>query len=85
MGWDSETKKYALGSVCSDGCYSTEQGAGWENGDMIFTGPNHMNGMTMPGRDEFHMTSKNELRYTYQVEMNGKWQKVMQEDCKRAK
>jgi hypothetical protein len=84
MGWDSEVKKFVLGGVCSDGCYSTEQSSGWEGEDLIFTGPNHMNGMTVTGRDEFRKISPNELRYTYQMEMNGKWQKAMQETCKRA-
>ena len=83
MGWDSEHKNFAMGGVCSDGCYSTESSPGWEDGTMVFTGPNHMQGMTANGRDEFHMMSKTELRYTYLMEMNGKWQKVMEETCKK--
>jgi hypothetical protein len=83
IGWDAEKKNFAMGGVCSDGCFSTEASPGWENGDMIFTGPNHMNAMTMTGRDEFHKISPTELRYTYQIEMNGQWQKVMEETCKK--
>jgi hypothetical protein len=83
MGWDAEKKNFAMGGVCSDSCYSTEASPGWDGSDMIFTGPNHMNGMTMTGRDEFHRISATELRYTYQIEMDGKWQKVMEETCKK--
>ena len=83
MGYDSEHKNFAMGGVCSDGCYSTETSPGWEGDVMIFTGPNHMGGMTTNGRDEFHKVSKSELKYVYQIEMNGKWQKVMEETCKR--
>ena len=85
MGWDSEKKNFAMGGVCSDGCYSTESSPGWENDVMIFTGPNHMGGMTVTGRDEFHKISKTELKYVYQVEMNGNWQKAMEETCKKSK
>src|SRR6476660_7883101 len=74
MGWDSEHKNFAMGGVCSDNCYSTESSPGWEGDAMIFTGPNHMGGMTANGRDEFHKVSKSELKYVYQIEMNGKWQ-----------
>jgi hypothetical protein len=85
MGWDAEKKNFAMGGVCSDGCYSTESSPGWENDVMIFTGPNHMGGMTVTGRDEFHKISASELKYVYQVEMNGKWQKAMEETCKKSK
>ena len=84
MGWDAEHKNFAMGGVCSDGCYSTETSPGWDGDAMIFTGPNHMNGMTANGRDEFHKVSKSELKYVYQLEMNGNWQKVMEETCKKS-
>ena len=71
QGWDSEKKTFVMGSVCSDGCFSNEMNPGWENDVMTFTGPNHMGGMTMNGRDEFQKISASELRYTYQIEMNG--------------
>ena len=83
-GWDPEKKMFVLGAVCSDGCFSNEMSPGWENDVMIFTGPNHNGGMTMTGRDEFHKISATELKYVYQIEMNGTWQKAMEETCKKA-
>ena len=85
QGWDAEHKNFAMGGVCSDGCYSTENSPGWEGDAMIFTGPNHMGGMTMNGRDEFHKVSKSEFKYVYQIETNGSWQKAMEETCKKSK
>ena len=84
MGWDSEKKDFVIGTVCSDGCFSSEMSPGWENDVMIFTGPNHMGGMTMNGRDEFHKISSTEFRYVNQFEMDGKWQKAMDETCKKS-
>ena len=83
QGWDAEKKDFVMGAVCSDGCFSNEMSPGWENDVMIFTGPNHMGGMTMTGRDEFHKISATELKYVYQIEMNVNWQKAMEETCKK--
>jgi len=83
MGWDAEKKDFVMGTVCSDGCFSSESSPGWEDDAMIYNGPNHMGGMTMNGRDEFHKISNTELKYVYQIETNGNWQKVMEETCRK--
>lgn len=85
LGYDPEIKKLMLGSIQNDGGYSVENSGGWSGDDLVFEGPNHMSGSTVKGRDEFHKVSNSELRYTFQLEMNGKWENAMQESCKRAK
>jgi hypothetical protein len=83
MGWDAEHKNFVMGSVCSDGCFSSESSPGWDGDAMIFSGPNHMGGMTMNGRDEFYKVSSTEFKYVAQIEMNGQWQKGLEQVCKK--
>lgn len=84
MGFDPEKKNFVMGSVCSDGCFASEMSPGWENDVLIFSGPNHMGGMTMNGRDEFHKISATEFKYISQFEMDGKWQKALEQTCKKS-
>ena len=83
FGYDSETKKLALGSIENDGGYSTESSNGWEGDSIVFTGPNHMGGMTVTGRDTWTKISKTKLTYSFQVEDKGSWTKLIEETCTR--
>jgi hypothetical protein len=83
FSYDPEQKKLVLGSISNDSGYSTENSAGWEGEKLVFTGPNHMGGATMNGRDTWMKTGKNAISYTFEVEDKGTWTKVIEETCWR--
>jgi hypothetical protein len=83
FGYDPEQKKLALGSIENDGGYSTESSNGWEGDAIVFTGPNHMGGMTVTGRDTWTKKSKTKLTYSFEIEDKGNWTKLIEETCTR--
>jgi len=83
FGYDSELKKLVLGSIESDGGYSTENSDGWQGNSIVFVGPNHMGGMTMNGRDTWTKTGKNTMAYKFELEDKGKWATAIEETCSK--
>ena len=83
FGYDPEQKKLVLGSIENDGGYSTESSTGWEGDSIVFTGPNHMSGMTVTGKDTWTKKSKTKLEYTFEIEDKGNWTKLIEETCTR--
>jgi hypothetical protein len=83
FSYDPEQKKLVLGSIQSDGGYSTETSTGWEGDRIVFVGPNHMGGTTLNGRDTWTKKGKSGMTYTFEVEDKGKWGKVIEETCTR--
>jgi len=83
FGYDPEKKKLVLGSLENDGGYSTESSSGWEGDSIVFTGPNHMGGMTANGKDTWTKISKTKLTYSFEIEDKGAWTKLIEETCTR--
>jgi hypothetical protein len=83
-GYDAQTKKLVAGSVDNSGGYGTEDSPGWNGDQLVFTGPGHMGGMTMQGRDTFTRKGKNEIGHTGEFQdQSGNWKKTDEETCKR--
>ena len=83
FGDDPEQKKLVLGSLENDGGYSTESSTGWDGDSITFTGPNHMGGTTVNGKDTWTKMSKSKLTYTFEIEDKGNWTKLIEETCTR--
>jgi hypothetical protein len=81
FGYDSELKKFVLGGADNMGGYSTEQSDGWNGDTLVFAGPWHMPGMTVNSRDTFRKKGSTQLSHTGEVEQNGAWVKVVEEQC----
>ena len=80
--WDAGEKKFALGSIVNDGSYSVEQSSGWEGNSISFTGPNHMGGPAVNGRDTW--TKKgNSVVYSFEWDDKGTWKKAIDATCTR--
>ncbi len=83
-GYDDQTKKLVAGSFDNSGGYGTEDSPGWNGDELVFTGPGHMGGMTMQGRDTFTRKGKNQLNHMGEFQdQSGNWKKTDEETCKR--
>lgn len=82
-GYDEQPKAFVAGSVDNMGGYGTSQSPGWDGDKLVFTGPMHGGGATMNARDTFTRVGKNEIDHEGEMEVNGTWQKLDKETCKR--
>ncbi|MFP5245975.1 MAG: DUF1579 family protein [Thermoanaerobaculia bacterium] len=83
FGYDPEIKMLVLGGVDSGGGYSTAQSGGWDGDILTFTGPWHMAGMTVTGRDTFTKKGADEMVHAAYIEKDGGWMKLAEETCMR--
>jgi hypothetical protein len=81
FGYDAEVKKLIVGGVDNNGGYSTGASDGMSGDAIVFSGPWHMNGMTLNSRDTFRNLGKGKISHTGEIEMNGKWMKIGEETC----
>lgn len=86
LGYDGETKQFALGSVDNTGSYEVAGSKGWEGDVMTFEGPQHIGTATLTVRDTFTKIGTTKMNHTYSVkDKNGTWRKIEEEQCTRAK
>jgi hypothetical protein len=84
FGYDPQVKKFVVGTVDNMGGYATGASDGWDGDTIVFTGPWHMGTQTLESRDTFMKTAAG-LKHIGELEMDGKWVKLGQETCTRAK
>ena len=83
-GYDPQMKKFVVGTVDNMGGYGTAASDGWNGDTIVFAGPWHMGTQTVNSRDTFIKTAAG-MNHIGEVEMDGKWVKLGQETCTRAK
>ena len=83
-GWDEGTKKFTAVTVDNMGGYATEESAGWNGDQLVWTGPSHMGPMTTQGRDVFTRKSDSEITHAFEFQdSTGAWKRIDEEDCKK--
>jgi hypothetical protein len=83
IGFDAEQKKLVMGWIDNMGGYSTGSSDGWNGDTIVFAGPMHGGGMTMTGRDTFTKMGDKKMSHVFDVEMNGAWNKALDETCSK--
>ncbi|MEO8378158.1 MAG: DUF1579 family protein [Acidobacteriota bacterium] len=83
LGYDTEIHKLVMGSVDNMGGYSTASSDGWNGDTIVYSGPWHMGGMTVNGRDSFTKKGAREMIHAASIEQNGEWTKLDEETCVR--
>jgi hypothetical protein len=81
--YDEARKAFVAGSADVTGGYGTSESPGWQGDKLVFTGPTHNGGTTSNGRDTFTRVGKDEADHEGEIEVNGTWQKLDKEVCKR--
>jgi hypothetical protein len=85
MGYDAEKKMLVNISVDNMGGSGWGSSAGWSGDTLTFEGTWQMMGMTSKSRDTFMKKNDNTMVHSAYVEAEGKWMKMDEETCTRAK
>ena len=85
MGYDAGARKFVETCFDSMGSHCTQSASGW-NGDVLaFEGAAEGDGKSTPARDTFTRKGPNEVVHAGEMQMDGKWVKLDEETCKKAK
>lgn len=84
MTWDPAAKQYLLLWVDNVGGWSEERASDGAGGKFVFTGTGYMGGNKMGSRDTFTRKADGTLSHIGELEVGGRWMKVMDETCRKS-
>ncbi|HSY51700.1 MAG TPA: DUF1579 family protein [Thermoanaerobaculia bacterium] len=82
-GYDEGTQKLTGYAVDNGGGHSMVESTGWDGATIVWSGPMHVAGMTIPSRNTFVRKSPREIKHTTEAEIEGKWQTFDEETCRK--
>jgi len=85
MGYDPTGKAWTLDGFDTFGGRSHQKSPGWEEATLVFDGESAGPGGTTPARDTFTKKSVSTLGHLGEMQIDGKWVRIDEETCTRAK
>jgi len=83
MTWDSAGKKYVMFWVDNMGGWAQSASPAWQADKLVFTGDSQMGDMKARVRDTFTRNANGTLGHVSEMEVGGRWTKMMDETCRR--
>jgi uncharacterized protein DUF1579 len=84
MTWDPAAKQYLMLWVDNMGGRSESRSPGWSGDTLVFTGDGQMGDQKMGMRDTFTRKADGSMSHVGDMQVNGKWVKMMDETCRKA-
>jgi hypothetical protein len=85
MGYDTAGKTLTMDGFDVFGGRSHQKAPGWEEATLVFTGDSAGPGGASPARDTFTKKSASTLGHLGEIQVEGKWVRIDEETCVRAK
>jgi hypothetical protein len=82
--WDSGAKQYVMLWVDNMGGWSESRATGWNGDVIVYTGATNMGGAKMGSRDTFTRKADGTMVHMGEMEVGGKWTKMMEETCRKS-
>ena len=83
MTYDAAAKNYLMLWVDSMGAWSEARASGWQDDKIVFNGVTVMGGQKINVRDTFTRGRDGSLGHVGEMEMGGKYSKVLDETCRK--